>query len=229
MIFCPKRRRREVQWKHLVVTDVEWLVGDSAFDDTFQELGQRGVVLQEKVNAFDFMHCLAGNADISQHARQHGFDIIVMSGVNFGTFGSDGLLCTDGATSAEQYRQRHRLNGQPQTKVFHEAILGQDPYATIVNIHADNHQRYFLSAASNTFLRIGLFNPSRMSMRTGYYNTPSARPLVSTITSHSLRKMLQFITVNRSSEEQLDLDRLLMDTLSTGGHVLVHMGVANRE
>ena len=121
-----------------------------------------------------------------------------------------------------------RLNGQPQTKVFHEAILGQDPYATIVNIHAENHQRYFLSAASNTFLRIGLFNPSRMRMLMGWRHLPSPRPLVSTITSHSLRDIAQFITVNRSSEEQLDLNRLLIDTLSTGGHVLVHMGIANR-
>ena len=223
--LCAKRSRRgghlnDIKWPNLVVTDVAWC-NDSLFLDTFHTLEQRGVVLQAKVDAFDFMHCLAGNADISQHARQHGFDIIVMCGVSFGTFGPDGLLCTDSGVAVEQYRHQDRLNRQPQTKAFHEAVLGQDPYATIVNIHADNHQRYFLTAASNTYLRLGLFNPSGMRMVMGWKNMPSRRPLVSTITSHSLRDMSQFITVNRSSEEQLDLNRLFIDTLSTGGHVLV--------
>ena len=146
-----------------------------------------------------------------------------MYGVNFGVFDQTlASLDFTNRVTVEQYAQRYKLGTHtPQTKVFHEAILGQDPYTTIVNIHAENHQRYFLSAASMTYLRLGLLNPSRLRMRCGANNAESTSPLVSTITSHSLRQMSQFIKVNASMEEQLDLNKILIDTLAAGGHVLV--------
>jgi len=220
---CHKRRRREIQWKHLVVTDVVWARSTTGFNETFEKLQQLGVPMQDGVNAFDFMRCLASNEQISLAARQHGFDVIVMYGVNFGVFEQTrGTLDLDHPVSLEQYTHRDKLGiHTPQTKVFHEAILGQDPYTTIINIHAENHQRYFLSATSMAYLRLGLFNPSRLRMRTGANNNVSTAPLVSTITSHSLRQMSQFIKINASMEEQLDLNKCLIDTLAAGGHVLV--------
>ena len=233
MACCQKRKRpwtppwrTDIKWEHLVVTDISWAGGPTFCPgptNAFGELERRGAVLQEKVNAFDFMHCLAqaDNPDISQHALNHGFDIIVMCGLCFGTFNPDGSLNVETNVAGEQYGQISRLGKHSQTAVFHEAVLGQDPYATIVNIHAENHQRYFLSAASNAYLRLGLFNPSRMRMVMGRHHRPTNTPLVCTTTSQSLREMKQFITVNQSSEEQLDINRLLIDTLASGGHVLV--------
>ena len=183
-----------------------------------------GVIMQDGINAFDFMHGLQANERISPTARSHGFDIIVMYGVNFGVFSpSDGTMdCCDHPVALEQYGQRHKLGRhKSQAGVFHEAVLGQDPYSTIINIHAENHSRYYLSAASMTYLRLGLFNPSRMKMRCGRDNKNSDLPLASTLTSSALHKAMHYMKINRSEEEQLDLNRLILDTLGAGGHVLV--------
>ena len=82
---CCKKRKHvaacEVPWDHLVVTDVRWASPPSSssgsFYETFWELSRLGVILQEGVDAFDFMSCLARNTQISLAARQHGFDVIV--------------------------------------------------------------------------------------------------------------------------------------------------------
>ena len=230
MNCCNKRKRVaacEVPWDHLVVTDVRWASPPSSssgsFYETFFELSMLGVILQEDVDAFDFMRCLARNTQISLAARQHGFDVIVMYGVNFGVFNqTDGSLDLQHPVSVEQYAQRHRLPPHtPQTKVFHEAVLGQDPYTTIVNIHAENHQRYFLSAASMAYLRLRLFNPSRLRMQVGAQNRVSNAALVSTITSNSLYRVSKYMRKTEHMEEQFDLCHCLLDTLTAGGHVLI--------
>ena len=231
MNCCKKRKRvaaREVPWDHLVVTDVRWASPPSSssgsFYETFWELSRLGVILQEGVDAFDFMSCLARNTQISLAARQHGFDVIVMYGVNFGVFDqTDGSLDCQHPVSAAQYAQSHRLPAEntPQTKVFHEAVLGQDPHTTIVNIHAENHQRYFLSASSMAYLRLRYFNPSRLRMQTGAQNRVSHAPLVGTITSNSLYRVSKYMRKTESMEEQFDLCSCLLDTLTAGGHVLI--------
>lgn len=223
MSVCCKRKRSGIQWQHFVVTDVVWAKSATDFNTTSQQLQDLGVIMQDGVNAFDFMRSLRHNKQISPVAQLHGFDIIVMCGVNFGVFNPiDGALDCSHPVAAEQYEQNWKLEKRiPQTSVFHEAVLGQDPYTTIINIHAENHQRYYLSAASMTYLRLGLFNPAHLRMRTGKDNKESKRPLTCTITSHSIRRMSDFIKVNSSTEEQLDLNKLMLDTLTTGGHVLV--------
>ena len=116
---CHKRRRREIQWKHLVITDVVWARSTTGFNATFETLQQLGVIMQDGVNAFDFMRCLASNEQISLAARQHGFDVIVMYGVNFGVFEQTlGTLDFNHQVTLEQYAQSHKLGTQSTEAPF---------------------------------------------------------------------------------------------------------------
>ena len=93
--FGKHKRKRilEIQWKHLVVTDVRWAQSSTGFNQTVQELEELGVIIQDGVNAFDFMRCLAPSSNISPAAQRHGFDSIVMYGVKHTVcFGSGAIF-----------------------------------------------------------------------------------------------------------------------------------------
>ncbi len=213
---CGKKRKRPCQaipFSQLHLTDISW-ANTEGFQSKLDSLRHQGVSLAEGVSCFDIYRSLEASG-LSPPAS--GYDVIVAHGINYGTFLSDGMLNYEESPAREQYQ--HLDRGAQQRTVM-EAILGQDPGATVVLIHNEYHSRYHVTSSSYNVCRFRLFNPLKLRMQMGADNRSQPAPLVATVCSSDYRQVVRFLTLTTSGEEQLDVRAMVRSTLCAHGRVL---------